>query len=231
MLGDAAANAFYAKSDEDMMKAVVNTPAAAAMGIDLDTLKAKGVLADRDENWIHWENQIWSTATGRLEFYVENPGARINVGFPIDKEMYHLPTYRNPHEAYDGSEEHKKYPLYHYCERVRWHMHTQYNYVPWLRELDPEPYLRMNPVDAAARGLANGDVIEAYNDRGHAVCKLKLDNAIRPGMCSSPKGWPRDLYIAGSYQELTGDYMNRFHQNTSFDDTLVEVRKWEGEVK
>ena len=231
VLGDPGANAFYAKSDEEMMRYVVDTPNAAAMGIDLDTLKKKGVLADRDENWIHWEEQIWPTLSGRLEFYVENPGARINIGMPIDKEMYRLPAYREPHEAYDGSEEHKKYPLYHYCERVRWHMHTQFNNVPWLREIDPEPYLRMNPKDAEARGLKNGDIIEAYNDRGHAVCRLKLDNAIRPGMVSSPKGWPRALYIAGSYQELTGDYINKFHQNTSFDDTLVEVRKWEGEVK
>ena len=109
-------------------------------------------------------------------------------------------------------------------------MHTQYNDVPWLRELDPEPYLRMNPADAEARGLKNGDIVEAYNDRGHCVCKLRYDMAIRPGMVSSPKGWPREFYISGSYQELTGDHLNLFHQNTSFDDTLVEVRKYEGEV-
>lgn len=229
-LDDPAANKFYAKSDEEMMRAVVDTPAAAAMGIDLDTLKEKGVLADREENWIHWEDQKWSTGSGRLEFYVENPGARINIGMPIDKDMYRLPTYRDPQEAFDGSEQHKKYPLYHYCERTRWHLHTQYNHVPWLRELDPEPYLRMNPADAEERGIQDGDYIEAYNDRGHCVCRAKFDNAIRPGMVSSPKGWNRASYVAGSYQELTNDYLNTFHQNTSFDDTLVEVRKYEGEV-
>ena len=230
VLDDPEANAFYAKSDEEMMRAIVDTPASAALGIDLDTLKEKNVLADREENWIHWEDQKWSTRSGRLEFYVENPAARINIGMPINKEDYHLPVYREPFEAYEGSEQYKKYPLFHYCERTRWHMHTQYNDVPWLRELDPEPYLRMNPADAEARGLKNGDVVEAYNDRGHCVCKLKYDMAIRPGMVSSPKGWPRKFYISGSYQELTGDHLNLFHQNTSFDDTLVEVRKYEGEV-
>ena len=66
----------------------------------------------------------------------------------------------------------------------------------------------MNPADAEARGLKNGDIVEAYNDRGHCVCKLKYDMAIRPGMVSSPKGWPRKFYISGSYQELTGDHLN-----------------------
>lgn len=229
-MGMPEADAFYAKTDEEMMRNIVDTKASAARGIDFDTLKEKAVLADVDENWIHWEEQVWSTGSGRLEFYVENPGSRINIGKPINKEDYRLPVYRTPIEAYDDSEEHKKYPLYHYCERTRWHLHTQYIHVPWLRELDPEPYLRMNPVDAEARGIAEGDYVEAFNDRGHCVCKVYLDNAIRPGMVSSPKGWNRESYVAGSYQELTNDYLNTMHQNTSFDDTLVEVRKYEGEV-
>ena len=97
--------------------------------------------------------------------------------------------------------------------------------------LTPEPYLRMNPVDAEARGIAEGDYVEAYNDRGHCVCKAKFDMGVRPGMVSSPKGWHRGAYVAGSYQELTCDHLNLLHMNTSFDDTLVEVRKYEGEVR
>lgn len=76
-----------------------------------------------------------------------------------------------------------------------------------------------------------GDYVEAYNDRGHCVCKAKFDMGVRPGMVSSPKGWHRGAYVAGSYQELTCDHLNLLHMNTSFDDTLVEVRKYEGEVR
>ncbi len=148
---------------------------------------------------------------------------------PINKEDYHLPVYREPFEAYEGSEQYMKYPLSHYCERTRWHMHTQYNDVPWLRELDPEPYLRMNPADAEARGLKNGDTWRRTTT-GAIASASEIRHGDTPGMVSSPKGWPRNLYISGSYQELTGDHLNPFHQNTSFDDTLVEVRKYEGEV-
>lgn len=229
-LGNEKATKYYSQTNEEMKRVVVDTPAAAKLGISYDNLKEQGVIADREENWIHWEDQKFPTLSGRLEFYVENPGARINIGKPIDKEFYHLPTYHTPNEAYDGSEQHKKYPLYHYCERTRWHLHTQFNHAPILRELDPEPYLRMNPQDAEARGIANGDYVEAFNDRGHCVCKAKIDNAIRPGMVSSPKGWHRASYVSGCYQELTNDHLNTMHQNTSFDDTLVEVRKYEGEV-
>ena len=40
---------------------------------------------------------VWSS-TWRIA------GARINIGKPIDKEFYHLPTYHTPSEAYDESE-------------------------------------------------------------------------------------------------------------------------------
>ena len=68
-----AAKAFYAKSNEEMMRMVVDTEKGEPVGITFDNLKEKGVLADRDENWIHWEEQRWPALSGRLEFYVENP--------------------------------------------------------------------------------------------------------------------------------------------------------------
>ncbi|MCQ5072200.1 hypothetical protein, partial [Adlercreutzia sp. DFI.6.23] len=52
-----AAKAFYAKSNEEMTRMVVDTEKGEPVGITFDNLKEKGVLADRDENWIHWEEQ------------------------------------------------------------------------------------------------------------------------------------------------------------------------------
>ncbi|MBR3257726.1 MAG: molybdopterin-dependent oxidoreductase, partial [Eggerthellaceae bacterium] len=230
-LGNPIADKYYAQSNEDMMKLVVNTAGSEAKGITYEKLKQQGAMVDmtRDE-YIRWPDHFFPTLSGRLEFYVENPYPRININKPIEQSKYYLPIYHTPIEAYVGSEQHKKYPLFHYCERVRWHVHTQFFNIPWIEEFDPEPYLRMNPVDAEARGIKDGDYVEAYNDRGHCICKAKFDNGVRPGMVSSPKGWNRAKYVAGCFQELTNDYLNLIHQNTSFDDTLVEVRKYEGSV-
>ena len=132
-LNNEACTRFYSKTNEEMMRAIVDTPAGEELGINLDSLRKEGVIADREENWIHWEDQRFPTLSGRLEFYVENAGSRIDIGKPIDKEFYHLPTYHTPSEAFDDNELVEKYPLYHYCERSRFHMHTQFNYAPILR--------------------------------------------------------------------------------------------------
>ena len=100
--------------------------------------------------------------------------------------------------------------------------------MPVLRELDPEPYIRMNPDDAAARGLVEGDIAEMFNDRGHAVAKLRVDPAVKPGVATMPKGWQREQFIAGCYQEMTNTSSDPMACNFAYFDALVDVRKYEG---
>ena len=56
------------------------------------------------------------------------------------------------------------------CEN-RFTTHSQFYDVAWFREIMPEPILKLNPDDAAARGISAGDTIRAYNDRGYVVLK------------------------------------------------------------
>ncbi len=52
-----AAKKFYSKTNEEMMRIVTDTEKGKPWGISYDNLKEKGVIADREENWIHWEDQ------------------------------------------------------------------------------------------------------------------------------------------------------------------------------
>jgi molybdopterin-containing oxidoreductase family molybdopterin binding subunit len=119
----------------------------------------------------------------------------------------------------------KKYPLVYHTVRQRWRLHSQWHGTPWLRELDPEPLVKIHPEDAEKRGIRTGDVVEVFNDRGHVVIKAVLSEEMRPGMVSVPKGWQRHQFIEGSYQELTQDHCNTTDYNQSFYDVLCEVRK------
>src|SRR5579872_540050 len=49
------------------------------------------------------------------------------------------------------------------------------------------PSLRMNPKDAAARGLAGGEV-RVWNERGEVFLPLKITDAVPPGVVASEKG-------------------------------------------
>jgi molybdopterin-containing oxidoreductase family molybdopterin binding subunit len=44
-------------------------------------------------------------------------------------------------------------------------------------------------------------------------------------MVSVPKGWQRNQFKAGSYQELTIDHLNTSSYNQPFYDVRCEIRK------
>src|SRR5690606_21459151 len=134
---------------------------------------------------------------GRMEFYLENPQPRAASNEVIDYDRERLPRFFPPTEAWPDNPLAKKYPLALLSTRPKFRVHSQWNQTPWLRELDPEPNVRIHPQDAAARSIANGDYVEVFNDRGHAVVKAVVSQGIRPGVMVFAKGWARDQYIAG----------------------------------
>lgn len=64
------------------------------------------------------------------------------------------------------------------------------------------PTGRMNPADAQAEGIKDGDKVEIYNERGHVTIEMKLDQQIPPGTVQCWFGWRHDAFEDGMYSEL-----------------------------
>lgn len=97
-----------------------------------------------------------------------------------------------------------------------------------LRDLDPEPAVRMNPKDAADRGIEDGDLVRVFNDRGECVVKARLTEGYRPGQVNIPHGWQADQFVKGHYQDLCHSKINPVNLNSPYFDVLVEVELYEG---
>jgi anaerobic dimethyl sulfoxide reductase subunit A len=65
--------------------------------------------------------------------------------------------------------------------------------VDWLQEAFPQRVF-INPVDAAARGLADGDEVRVFNDRGALILPCRITPRIMPGVVDIPQGawWQPD---------------------------------------
>ncbi len=114
--------------------------------------------------------------------------------------------------------------------RPKYRVHSTFFEVPWLRELDPEPTVRINPVDAEVRSIKNGDYVEVFNDRGHCVVKAEISDGIRPGCLVYPKSWQKFQHKEGCWSELATSVFDPVAVNQSFMDNLADVRLWmEGE--
>lgn len=214
-------------SDDQYMAQVINTPALEKLGITWENVKKnEDMYWYPSKPWIPWENAEFKTPSGRMEFYVENPTVQFDMGQEFDVEREHLPRYFNPTEAYQGSPAWDKYKLILLSERPRFRVHSMWSDNQYLRELDPEPTIKMNPVDAGERNIADGDYVEVYNDRGHCVAKAILNDAVRPGCTVYPKSWQQNQFKAGSWSELLTSVYDPVGVNESYFDNLVEIRVW-----
>ena len=97
----------------------------------------------------------------------------------------------------------KKYPLTYLTIKNRTFTNSLMATVDWMREIDPEPVLDMNPVDAVKRGIKDWDLVAVYNDRGRMKLKARLTEAVAPGNVNCDHGWWPEQFAEGHYTDLT----------------------------
>ncbi|WP_379069017.1 molybdopterin-dependent oxidoreductase [Mesorhizobium sp. UC22_110] len=73
--------------------------------------------------------------------------------------------------------------------RDQWHTMTRTGAVPRLMANTPEPMLDLNPLDAAAGGLADGDLAHLSTRYGSARARVRITDAQQPGQAFLPMHW------------------------------------------
>jgi anaerobic selenocysteine-containing dehydrogenase len=168
--------------------------------------------------------------TRRIELYKEEARFR-ELGETV-------PTYRDPHD--DGVHDPAGYPLTFLTPHSKWRIHSSYGNSPWLTEIHGgRPFVLVHPEDAAARGIADGDVVEVFNTRGSFRAWAQLSEAAGRGAVTLPEGWwPRDFAAGKGVNELTTSEVNPIHEvhfvpnmwspSTGWKDCRCEMRRVEG---
>lgn len=210
---------------EEWMKEELTTDYAKMLGISYERLMEEKVLRYLPSDPYIYGEYGFATATGRAQFYDENPAPNTNIGQTIDVELERLPYWEAPAEAWTDTDLAKKYPLIFGQLRSKYRVHTQWGTARWMEELDPEPVIMMNSVDAEARGIKHGDMVKAYNDRGYVIIKAVINEGARPGMIIIPKGWQKGQFVEGHYSDLSSRACNPASLNNCFYDARLEVEK------
>ncbi len=205
------------KNVEEWIKTAYQT-CGVANDISWEELQEKGYyVVPPDENWEEYkpglspfyydpENNPLSTPSGKIEFYSE----RLARNFPDDKERPPVPKWIPRgiyHQENLDSARAKEYPLLVMSNHPRWRTHSQHDDMTWLREIHtckvkgPDGYLYepvwLNPKDASARNIKDGDVIKIYNERGALLAGAWVTERIRPGIIYIDHGARWDPIVPG----------------------------------
>jgi len=170
------------------------------------------------------------TPSGKIEIWSENIH-KISQDWPVEEGNYidPLPIYRQTREM-PGDDLQGTYPLqcigHHYKQRT----HSSYGNSPWLKEAHPQ-HVWLNTLDAEERGIAHGDPIRVFNDRGALELPAYVTERIMPGVISVPQGaWyrpesPGGVDKGGSTNVLTSHQTTAYAKANGQHSALVQVEK------
>lgn len=170
------------------------------------------------------------TPSGRIELFSETI-----EGFGYDDCRGH-PMWYEPLERL-GTPKAERWPLHLISNQPRTRLHSQYDHGPLSRgaKVAGREPVRLNPADAAARRIADGDLVRLFNDRGACLAGALLSPAVAAGVIELATGaWydpdPDGMCKHGNPNVLTADKgTSQLAQGPSAQTCLVEVERFDGE--
>ncbi len=139
-----------------------------------------------------------------------------------------------------GSKRAERLPLALVANNPATRLHGQLDLGPFsqaskVRGREP---VRIHPNDAGVRGIANGDIVRLWNDRGSCLAGAVLSTDVRPGVVQLSTGaWfdpddpraERAMCVHGNPNLLTRDIgTSRLAQGCSGQHALVELERFAG---
>lgn len=136
-----------------------------------------------------------------------------------------LPDHVPPLESVGSAPElAQRFPLAMISPPARNFLNSTFVNVQSLRAIEGEPVLEIHPTDAAARGIADGQIVRVFNDRGSHECRAVVGPRARPGVVNGLGIWWRKLGRDGkNVNELTSQHLTDIGRAPVFYDCLVEV--------
>ncbi|MFC1886496.1 molybdopterin-dependent oxidoreductase [Thermodesulfobacteriota bacterium] len=211
-------------SDDDMLREIAEARNDIS---DYEAMKRDGFVKIKlPEPIVSFKEQIedpehkpFPTLSGKIEIHCDHL-AEMNTDQipPVPKYIGHSESYNAPLS--------KKYPLQLITPHYKTRAHSTWHNVPWMKEIDPHS-VWINPTDAEARLIKNGDLVDVFNDRGRIRIPAQVTERITPGVVNVSQGaWytpDKDgVDIGGCANVLTDDEHSpggAFHMNSA----LVEV--------
>ncbi len=215
-------------SQEDYLKTLFDSDALRQYGITLEKLKEEKAVrswtADGSE-LVAYKDLTFRTPSGKISFYRETPYLMYNKGQEVDAAREASLAWDPPKEAYIGGEVRKKFPYHCISERQRHRTHTQWQDVGYLNELYPEPVCKLNPKDADEIGVAEGDKVKLFNDRGSLVVRAVLHAGVPQKTIIASRGYEMDEYDEGHFGNLSTHEYDNISKNQVFLDCAIDIEK------
>lgn len=202
-------------SDEDRIRQLLAKSHAFSEGVTFERLLKDGwAPLNLPQDWRPYADGGYATPSGKTEFYSEALAAR-----GLDP----LPGYV-PLPAADKVGE--DLPLRLVSAKTAHFLNSEYVNLPHRGTASHAPEVQMNPADAAARGVGDGDTVTMHNALGEVRVRARVSEDTAAGVVYMPFNWWASSTLNGSSANaLTPDGLADLGFGSNAFDAQVEIRR------
>lgn len=206
----------FSDSDDMLAAQAINFNDDRTRHMDWETLKRDG-WAKLKLPEAPFAQGAFTTPSGKCEFY--------SAQLALQGEDP-LPGFVAPHESVESNPSLAlSYPLAMISPPARHFLNSSFVNVDSLRRIEGEPVVDIHPIDAATRGIVDGQAVRVWNDRGSLGLKARLTERARCGVVVIPSIWWKKFSADGkNANELTSQALTDLGKAPTFYDCLVEVQ-------
>jgi anaerobic selenocysteine-containing dehydrogenase len=200
----------FAMSDEELCRLSMKR-GGGFEGLSFDDLRTgEPRRLSLPKDWAPYAHGGFGTANGKCNLWGTLP-----------------PTYVPPHEdPLTRPELASKYPLQLITPPDPAFLNSTFVEVEHLRAQAVRPTVELHTFDAASRGIAEGDAVEVFNDRGQYRATAKVGDGVKRGVVVSLGcWWSRHTHDGANHNTLTSTALTDLGGGATFFDSLVDVRR------
>jgi anaerobic selenocysteine-containing dehydrogenase len=214
----------FRDSDLDLIRQVLDSGHPWMRGITLERLLETGYERLRvPERFAPYaEPEGFRTPSGKIEI---ESAALAALGFDP------LPTFVPPAESAEADPERAaRYPLMLLSPPEHPLLNSTFANIPAHQKALGGPKLLLHPEEAALRGIADGDRVRIWNDRGAFTARAEVTEDVRPGVAASyGVRWAKLSPEGRTVNDTTSQGVTDIGEGAVFYDNAVEVEPLPGD--
>jgi anaerobic selenocysteine-containing dehydrogenase len=196
-------------SDEQLIRTVLDSSHPWIGPITYERLWAEGfVRFNPERNWLPFAEGGFPTKSGKAELYSQT---LLDQGLdPLPSRGDMRPTPAGKLQLITGKTLH--------------FLNSGYSHMDRHCRREGRLFIELNAQDAELRSLADGALVQVYNEQGQVSAECRISTRVRPGIAWMPFGGLQDATGRyGSVNVLTPEEPTDWGGGSGFYDTFVDV--------
>lgn len=200
----------FRRSEAELLKKLFDGAGGALAQMDPAAVVTAGPI-----KFVTVDAQVFGTRSGKLEIYSEELAA---------SGVSPMPDWHpDPEEERDAA----RWPLRLLTAPGYFQAHTAFEGVNFLRRREGPVACVLHPQDAAARALAQGDIVRLKNDRAEIRMTLHVSDEVQQGVVLVPGQRSDEDEISGTVNMLCSDRYTDIGEGATYQSTFLDVIGWD----